>query len=82
MNLEHAVHTLTECGLTDRQARFLVLVARHSGVCVMRQYSSFASIDFGQKTRKFFSPSSCSSDSSRPTTAPTIAAASITCAIG
>ena len=41
-------------GFTDRQARFLVLVARHSGVCVMRQYSSFAGIVFGQKTRSFF----------------------------
>jgi hypothetical protein len=54
MNLEHAVHTITERGFTDRQARFLVLVARHSGVCVMRQYSSFAGIVFGEKTRKFF----------------------------
>ena len=54
MNLEHAVQTITKRGFTDRQARFLVLVARHSGVCVMRQYSSFAGIVFGQKTRKFF----------------------------
>jgi hypothetical protein len=54
MNLEHAVQTITKRGFTDRQARFLVLVARHSGVCIMRQYSSFAGIVFGQKTRKFF----------------------------
>ena len=54
MNLEHAVQTITKRGFTDRQARFLVLVARHSGVCVMRQYSTFAGIVFGQKTRKFF----------------------------
>ena len=54
MNLEHAVQTIAKRGFTDRQARFLVLVARHSGVCVMRQYSSFAGIVFGQKTRKFF----------------------------
>lgn len=54
MNLEQAVHTITKRGFTDRQARFLILVARHSGVCVMRQYSSFAGIVFGQKTRKFF----------------------------
>src|SRR5215207_5874615 len=54
MNLEPAAHTITKRGFTDRQARFLVLVARHSGVCVMRQYSSFAGIVFGQKTRKFF----------------------------
>jgi len=54
MNLEHAVQTIAKRGFTDRQARFLVLVARHSGVCVMRQYSSFAGIVFGQKTRMFF----------------------------
>ena len=54
MNLEHAVQTISKRGFTDRQSRFLVLVARHSGVCVMRQYSSFAGIVFGQKTRRFF----------------------------
>lgn len=54
MNLKHAVQTIAKRGLTERQARFLVLVARHSGVCVMRQYSTFAGIVFGQKTRKFF----------------------------
>ena len=54
MNLPAAVRTVAEKGFTERQARFLVLVARHSGVCVMRQYSSFAGIVFGQKTRKFF----------------------------
>jgi hypothetical protein len=55
MNLEHAIQTIAKRGFTERQARFLVLVARHSGVCVMRQYSTFAGIVFGQKTRKFFS---------------------------
>jgi hypothetical protein len=54
MNLEHVIQTITKRGFTDRQARFLVLVARHSGVCVMRQYSTFAGIVLGQKTRKFF----------------------------
>ena len=54
MNLEHAVQPIAKRRYTDRQARFLVLVARHSGVCVMRQYPSFAGIVFGQKTRKFF----------------------------
>ena len=54
MNVERAIQTITKRGFTDRQARFLVLVARHSGVCVMRQYSTFAGIVFGQKTRKFF----------------------------
>src|SRR5919112_1252521 len=54
MNLDRAVQTITKRGFTERQARFLILVARHSGVCVMRQYSTFAGIVFGQKTRKFF----------------------------
>jgi len=51
--MEHAVQTIAKRGFTHRQACFLVL-ARHSGVCVMRQYSTFAGIVFGQKTRKFF----------------------------
>ena len=54
MNLDEAVRTVAEKGFAERQARFLVLVARHSGVCVMRQYSAFADIVIGQKTRKFF----------------------------
>jgi hypothetical protein len=54
MNLDDAVQTVAKKGFTERQARFLVLVARHSGVCVMRQYAAFAGIVFGQKTRKFF----------------------------
>jgi hypothetical protein len=54
MKLEHAIRTIAKRGFTDRQVRFLILVARHSGVCVMRQYSTFAGIVIGQKTRKFF----------------------------
>jgi hypothetical protein len=54
MNVERAIQAIAKRGFTDRQARFLVLVARHSGVCIMRQYSTFAGIVFGQKTRKFF----------------------------
>ena len=36
-------------GLTERQARFLVTVMRHSGVFVGRQYAAFAGITHGQK---------------------------------
>jgi hypothetical protein len=54
MNLDDAVRVVAGKGFTERQARFLVLVARHSGVCVMRQYSAVAGILFGQKTRRFF----------------------------
>jgi hypothetical protein len=42
MNFDHVVGTIVSKGFTERQARFLVLVARHSGACVMRQYSTFA----------------------------------------
>ncbi len=54
IDLEHAVSFITSKGFTDRQARFLVHVARHSGVCVMRQYCSFAGVAFGHTTRRFF----------------------------
>lgn len=54
MNVDRAVQAITTRGFAERQARFLILVARHSGVCVMRQYSALAGVVFGQKTRKFF----------------------------
>ena len=38
MTTHERVQAITEYGLTDRQARFLVLVMRHSGLCVKRQY--------------------------------------------
>jgi hypothetical protein len=41
-------------GFTERQARFLVTVMLHAGVCVPRQYATFCRIVHGQKTRKFF----------------------------
>ena len=45
---------VAEFGFTQRQARFLELVMRHAGVCLLRQYSTFAGIVHGQKTRAFF----------------------------
>jgi hypothetical protein len=42
-------------GFTDRQARFLVLVMRHSGLCLPRQYAGFAGIaNGGRKCNAFF----------------------------
>jgi hypothetical protein len=41
-------------GFTERQARFLVTVMLHAGVCVPRQYATCCGIVHGQKTRKFF----------------------------
>ena len=54
MNINDAVQAIASKGFTERQSRFLVLVMRHSGVCVMRQYAAFAGIGFGEKTRRFF----------------------------
>ncbi len=40
---------------TEREARFLVLVMRHAGVCVPRQYASFAGVAHGgAKSNRFF----------------------------
>lgn len=54
MQFEQRVQAISEFGFTQRQARFLVTVMLHSGVCLLRQYSTFAGIVHGQKTRKFF----------------------------
>ncbi len=48
------VKAVVEFGFSERQARFLVTVMLHSGVCLLRQYTTFAGIVHGQKTRKFF----------------------------
>jgi hypothetical protein len=49
------VHAVTDYGFTERQARFLVLVTRHSGLCVKRQYAAFAGIaNGGEKCNAFF----------------------------
>jgi hypothetical protein len=54
MTAEQRVSAVAEFGFTPRQARFLTLVMRHAGVCLLRQYSTFAGIVHGQKTRRFF----------------------------
>src|SRR5437773_3970315 len=48
------VSAVAEFGFPPRQARFLALVMRHAAVCLLRQYSTFARIVHGQKTRTFF----------------------------
>ena len=42
MTAEDRVKTVADFGFTERQARFLVLVMRHAGICVPRQYAAFA----------------------------------------
>lgn len=54
MTAEDRVTAVAKFGFTERQARFLVTVMLHSGVCVERQYATFAGFVHGQKTRKFF----------------------------
>ena len=54
MSAADRVQAVTRFGVTPRQARFLVTVMRHAGVCLPRQYARFAGIVQGQKTRAFF----------------------------
>jgi hypothetical protein len=55
MTSEDRVKAIADFGFTERQARFLVLVMRHAGVCVPRQYATFADIaNGGEKTNAFF----------------------------
>jgi hypothetical protein len=49
------VQTVVDFGFTERQARFLVLVMRHAGLCLKRQYASFGGIaNGGEKCNAFF----------------------------
>lgn len=48
------IQAIVEHGFTERQARFLALVMRHSGVCVPRQYAQVAGIAQGAKCNAFF----------------------------
>lgn len=54
MESHDRIAAIARLGFTERQARFLVLVMQYSGVCLLRQYTAFAGIVHGQKTRKFF----------------------------
>jgi len=48
------LHAVTTLGFTERQARFLITAALHSGYCVRRQYASWAGIAQGRVTGEFF----------------------------
>src|SRR5207237_5483511 len=47
LTTDACVHAIAEFGFTDRQARFLDVVMRHAGVCVPRQFATFAGIANG-----------------------------------
>lgn len=51
---EH-VDAVAAYGFSDHQARFLILVMRHSGLCIKRQYAEFAGVaNGGEKCNAFF----------------------------
>jgi hypothetical protein len=55
MTQEERIRAVIDCGFTERQARFLVLVMRHGGVCIPRQYATFAGIaNGGRRCNAFF----------------------------
>ncbi len=55
MTAPERVQAVVDYDFSERQARFLVLVMRHSGLCVKRQYAAFAGIaNGGEKCNAFF----------------------------
>jgi hypothetical protein len=55
LTTQERIQAVTDYGFTERQARFLLLVMRHSGLCVKRQYAAFAGIrPGGEKCNAFF----------------------------
>lgn len=54
MTFDERTKAVKSEGFTERQARFLVTVMLHSGVCMDRHYCAFARIAHGQNTTDFF----------------------------
>lgn len=54
MTFKARVGAVAAFGFTERQAKFLVTVMTHSGVCVMRQYCAYAGISYGEPARALF----------------------------
>jgi hypothetical protein len=55
MTQDERIRAVVDCGFTERQARFLGLVMRHGGICIPRQYASFAGIaNGGRRCNAFF----------------------------
>ena len=54
MTAEDRIKAIEEFGFTSRQARFLVTVLLHAGVCVPRQYATFAGTAYGHNVTTFF----------------------------
>jgi hypothetical protein len=47
------VRALSGLGFSERQTRFITLVALHSGFCLRRQYAAFAGLRYGAGVRDF-----------------------------
>ena len=54
MTFNERVRAVSEFGFTTRQARFLLTVMLHGGVCLPRQYARFAGTAYGHKVNVFF----------------------------
>jgi len=54
MTFDERVGALRGLGFSERQTRFLVTVALHSGFCLPRQYAAFAGLQYGAGVRDFF----------------------------
>jgi hypothetical protein len=54
MTFEERRQAVETMAFTERQAGFLVTVMLHAGVCLGRQYCTFARIAYGQKMHDFF----------------------------
>ena len=54
MKLEDRIKAIVEFGFTERQARFLDLVILFGGLCVPRQYATFAGTAYGHTVSRFF----------------------------
>jgi len=53
MTFDERVRALALLGFSERQTRFLVTVALHSGFCLRRQYVTFAGLKYGAGVRDF-----------------------------
>lgn len=54
MTFEARSKAVSDFDFTERQARFLVTVMLHGGVCVPRQYARFVGTAYGQNVNAFF----------------------------
>jgi len=54
MNIDGYLSALQAFGYTEEEARFLYLVATHSGYFVARQFLAFAGVQWGKRTTLFW----------------------------